>query len=105
MVYRYLALKAYGTPNPQTSDNPLLGRSSSLCYYKKAISYWMPFTCDWNESTKTGNPTKSKLVNNIIAAVKKKETRGIGKKSKACRFFTAMEFEQIMDLIEQQEQL
>ena len=64
----------------------------------------MPHSCDWNESTRSGNPTKSKLVNNIIAAVKKKETRGSGKKSKACRFFTAMKFEQIVALIEQQEQ-
>ena len=100
MVYRYFAKKAYGKPDPKAEDNPTCCRASSLQYYKKAISYWMGQSCDWNERTKTGNPTKSKLVNNIIAAVKKKETRGIGTKSKATRCFTDKEFERVIELME-----
>ena len=40
----------------------------------------MTSTTEWNEATKTGNPTKSQLVNNLIKAVKKKGTQGQGKK-------------------------
>ena len=39
---RYLVYKAYGTPEPGGDDNPLFGRSSSLEYYKKAVSYFVP---------------------------------------------------------------
>ncbi|KAG7346809.1 hypothetical protein IV203_005878 [Nitzschia inconspicua] len=40
-VYNYLCLKAYGKINPTDNDKPT-GRASSLEYYKKAISFFLP---------------------------------------------------------------
>ena len=37
----WMCQKVYGTPNPELEDNPTLGRSSSLEFYKKALSYYM----------------------------------------------------------------
>ncbi len=41
-IYAYLANKAYGTPNPGIDARPTEGRSSTLEYGKKALSYFMP---------------------------------------------------------------
>jgi hypothetical protein len=61
-------------PDPAPSDNPTHGRCSSLEYYKKALSYFMPNRHnEWDEVTLRGNPTKSQEVLDVIKAVKKKE--------------------------------
>ena len=44
-----------------------------------------------------GNPTKSSIVNDLISFVKKKETRGQGKESKAHCAFEHSEFQQVLD--------
>lgn len=98
-IYRWMALKAYGIENPTPEDNPTECRSSSMEYFKKAISYFMESTQAWNNETNSGNPTRSRKINRLIAAVKKKETRGLGKESSTDRAFTLQEFEQIVDLI------
>ena len=59
----------------------------------------MPNRAYWNEDRADGNLTKSRKINSLIAAVKKKETRGVGKKSSADRAFTDSEFIQIVDLL------
>eukprot|EP00957_Ditylum_brightwellii_P032300 2446960-Ditylum_brightwellii.AAC.1 len=41
-IYHWMAWKVYGTDNPSPHDNPTEGRSTSLKYYKKAISFYMP---------------------------------------------------------------
>ena len=41
-IVSYFNLKVYGTPNPDEEACPRYGRSSSLCFYKKSISYFMP---------------------------------------------------------------
>ena len=57
-VERWMCLKVYGVPNPGPDDNPTLGRSSSLLYYKKALSYYMVNRLTaWNEILQVGNPT------------------------------------------------
>ena len=38
-IYKWMAFKVYGRPDPNGDDNPTLGRSTSLQYYKKALSY------------------------------------------------------------------
>jgi hypothetical protein len=66
----YLANKAYGTPNPGIDARHMEGRSSTLEYGKKAISYFMPNQLMvWNERSKEGNPTRSTKVNNLIKRV------------------------------------
>ena len=97
-VYRWMALKAYGKLDPTPADNPTCCRRTTLEYMKKAVSYFMETGIGWVEGT-GGNPTKSKLINRLIKAVGKKETRGIGSESKADRPFTAKEYMNIMDVM------
>jgi hypothetical protein len=66
-VYNWMAVKVYGIPDPTPQDDPIHGRSSSLEYYKKALSYFMPHKLvPWNVITKFGNPTRSVKVNELI---------------------------------------
>ena len=77
-LYAFFAFKVYGIPDPDESDNPTFGRSSSIEYHKKAISYFMPNRLPhWDVRTMSGNPTKSVKVNDLIKRVKKigQETR------------------------------
>eukprot|EP00957_Ditylum_brightwellii_P157845 12014942-Ditylum_brightwellii.AAC.1 len=54
-IYHWMAWKAYGTDDPSPDSNPTKGHSSSLKYYKKAISFYMPnHRMQWNELTKVG---------------------------------------------------
>jgi len=61
-------------PTPGPADQPTVGRSSLLEYYKKAISNYMPNKLMlWNALVQEGNPTLLVEVNNLIKAVKKKD--------------------------------
>ena len=93
-VTRYMCMKAYGTETPNLStDLPTVGRSSSLEFAKKAISFFMPSRLlPWNEQSRSGNPTKSVQVNDLIKAIKKKEVRKQGKASQARRPMKMEEF-------------
>ncbi len=48
----------------------------------------------WDEMHRHGNPTKSSVVNDLIACVKKKEMHGQGKESKADQH---SKFQQVLD--------
>jgi hypothetical protein len=101
-IYKWMAFKAYGKEDPGPNDNPTCGRSSSLMYYKKALSYFMPHRLmHWNFEQRSGNPTKSTDVNDLIKAVVKKEARQQGRKSQARRPFTQEEFIQLVTLCSQ----
>ena len=63
----------------------------------------METTAKWHEGTQTGNPTQSRMVNNMIKSVKRAETRGIGQASVADRAFTIDEFQQVLLVIHQQQ--
>jgi hypothetical protein len=98
-VSRWMCLKAYGDPDPAPANNPTVGRASSLAYYKKAISYFMPNRhVGWDVQHNTGNPTRSPRVMDVLKAVKKKEVRRQGRPSLARRPIEIEEFRQIMDL-------
>ena len=100
-LQQWMCFKAYGTAEPGPDDNPTHARSTSLKYYKKAISYFMPNgNYSWNVFSNDGNPTKSKAVNDVIKAVLTKEVRKQGKASSARRALEMAEFEQSIDLIE-----
>ena len=83
-------IKTFGTPNPTNDVNPTECRSSSLEYWKKAISFFMPNRLIvWVSDRKEGNPTRRSIeVNNLIKCVKKKEVRKQGRPSKAKRPLT-----------------
>ena len=71
-----MAMKEYGNPDPgQHDDNPTLGCSSSLEYYKKALSYFIPYRlASWNPMTNSGNPTRSQPI--IEGNISSATTRG-----------------------------
>ena len=97
-VSRYMCVKAYGVQLPNFSvDIPTEGRSSTLESAKKAISYFMPNKLlAWNKQSRSGNPTRSVIVNNLIKEVKKKEVRKQGKSSNARRL---MKMDEYMELV------
>ena len=87
-IMRFFNFQAFGTEDPQDDDAPLL-RSSSIAFYKKAISYYMPNRLmTWNEIALVGNPTRSAVINNMIKFLKRKEVRGQGIESSATRPMT-----------------
>jgi hypothetical protein len=70
----WMCHKVYGKEEPDEDDNPIEGRSNSLLYWKKAISFFMPnHQQTWDALTNLGNPTKSLYINELIKMVKKKE--------------------------------
>jgi hypothetical protein len=101
-IYRWMCMKAFMKADPGPEDNPIHGRSSSLMYYKKALSYFMPnWLMAWNElSPLAGNPTRSVAANDLIKAVKKKEVWKQGKASKADRATEKAESEQMIRILE-----
>ena len=103
-VVCYFNLKVFGTPNPAEDSCPKLGRSSSLCFYKKAISFFMPNKLlGWNVQIMSGNPTKSVIVNEVINKVKKMEVRRQGKSSQARRALTIEEFKFMISMMRKSE--
>ena len=56
----------------------------------------------WNDTSRTGNATQSKKVNDLIKAMRRQETRGIGQESHADRAFTVEEYSQVLDLVDDQ---
>jgi hypothetical protein len=70
-VLRWLDSKAFGIDNPGNDDLPLHGRSPTLHFHKKAISFFIPNKhFKWNVDTKTGNPTMSPGINAFTCIVK-----------------------------------
>ena len=93
----YFNLKVFGCVVPDEEATSKLGRSSSLMFYKKAISYFMPNKLiGWNVEAKSGNPTKSIEVNSLIKKVQKMEVRKQGKASQATRALTIDEIKFVM---------
>ena len=73
-IYAYFANLAYGTTTPSADDTPIHARSSTLEFAKKSISSFQPNRLiPWNEQSRTGNPTRSPLVNDLIKRIKKEE--------------------------------
>eukprot|EP00536_Pseudo-nitzschia_multiseries_P010627 jgi/Psemu1/26577/gm1.26577_g len=62
--------------NPTGNDNPTLGRSSTLVYYKKAISQFMVSQSAWYEATLRGDPMKSRHAEEFVQIVDMIFTQG-----------------------------
>ena len=104
ILVRYIKIKVYGSDNAQPDVQPPLHyRSSSVLFWKKAWSYFMPNQITpWNETAAVGNPTRSTAVNKIIKAMKKMEAARLGRPSQAQRAFRPMEFEQVIEIVSSQ---
>ena len=82
----------FGTENPDDEAKPT-ARSSSLEFYKKALSHYMPNRLMvWNEISGVGNPTRCTQINDLIKRVKKMEVRKQGVPSRARRALTHEEY-------------
>jgi len=80
LVRNYLCTQTYGKAVITATDHPINWRSSTAEQAKKAISFYMPQSQpSWNPATMSGNPTKSKEVNDLIKRIKKDEVRKLGK--------------------------
>jgi hypothetical protein len=92
-VVRWMNVKTFGIEDPPVDANPVHARSSSLEFWKKAISFFMPNRLiPWNSTSQEGNPTKSIEVNDLIKRVKKKEVRKQGVAPQSRRSMTEREF-------------
>jgi hypothetical protein len=90
---KYFYFKAYGREDPDEEDHADPCRSSTLHFYKKAVSYYIPNKhMQWNVDSRIGNPTKSPLTNSLIRDVKQLECRDKGIPSQARRELTKAEF-------------
>ena len=82
-VFSYFNLEVFGTPDSTKDACPKSGRSSSLRFLKKKISFFMPNKLlGWNVQIMSGNPMESVIVNEIINEVKKMEVRRQGNHNK-----------------------
>ena len=93
-----MCFRVFGNADPAQNATPKK-RSASIKYWKKALSYFFNTTSKWNEAAKCGNPTQSIVINRLIKAVKRQETRGTGAESKEDREFSAAEFKQVHQFI------
>ena len=99
-IANWFKVKAYGKVDPGPDDHPTHCRSSSLEYWKKALSSFMPNRIPhWNVANNSGNPTKSTEVNDLIKIVKKSEVRKQGKPSQARRPMGEMEWRAMMEIL------
>jgi hypothetical protein len=67
--------KAFGsTPHPQPDANPAKCCFSSLLFWKKALTFYMPNKHHaWDSLLSRGNPTHSREILDLIKFIKKKE--------------------------------
>ena len=100
-VVCWMNLKTFGIEDPPVDANPVHARSSSLEFWKKAISFFMPNRLiPWNSTSREGNPTKSIEVNDLIKRVKKKEVRKQGVAPQSRRSMTEREFRLLHSILQ-----
>ena len=93
MVVQFMRFLAYGEVHPLPTAKPMFRRAEGLAFVKKAISFHMPNKKrQWCTQSKTGNPTKSSDVNELIEKVRLAEVRKRGKTSNAKRDMSRSEF-------------
>ena len=91
-LMKFFNNEVYGTEDPPDDARPLI-RSTSIEFWKKALSYFMiNRIIPWNEISNVGNPTRSTELNDLIKKVKTSEVRKLGISSKARRALTHPEF-------------
>ena len=94
-----MKLTAFGRSDAGDDDVPTCGRSSTLAFHKKALSYFMPNKhLGWNMVSLSGNPTRSPEINDLIKRVKRHEVRGEGVSSQARRALTLPEFRSLIGM-------
>ena len=71
IVRNYICERTYGKAIIGPNDKPINWRSSTAEMAKKAISFYMPQSGpSWNPANNSGNPTKSRVVNNQLTCMR-----------------------------------
>ena len=99
-VHDFLALKAFKKVDYsiEAGDKPIHGRSSSMEFTKKAISFFMPnHNPHWCNDA--GNPTKHQMHRKLIDLVKLMEVRGEGSDSKTKRALSIVEWYKELEML------
>ena len=105
-ILRWMNVKCFGVQNPPLDANPIGCRSTSIMYWKKAISHFMPNRLMvWNELSNQGNPTRSTEINDLIKRVKKKEVRRQGRASQARRSMESREYNHTVTVLHNKENI
>ena len=75
----WICVKMFGTPEPDFSgQTKLSGSHHTMAFYRKGISFFMPSgNDDWDSIKKTGNPTHSKEIRDLIDACKTLNEDGV----------------------------
>ena len=78
MILEWMNTRIFdGVANPAADANPIV-RNNTVKVWKKAISSFMPDQNEWNENNRSGNPTKSKPINDLLHRIHRQETRRQG---------------------------
>ena len=100
-VLRWMNIKTFGIPDPPLDANPVSARSSSLNFYKKSISFYMPNRLiAWSTTRNEGNPTRSNEINDLLKRVKRKEVRKQGVSPQCRRAITDREFRLLLTVLQ-----
>jgi hypothetical protein len=99
-IVAWMNVKTFDNPDPPLDANPTECRSSSLEFWKKALSIFMPdrLTAWVSGRTNEGNPIRSIEVHSLIRRVKKKEVRKQDKASQVKRPLTQEESEKMQQV-------
>ena len=89
--------KVFGTSSLPKNSKPTRGRSSTIEFSKKAISYFMPNKLmKWDLESNCRNPKKSAALNKFIKRMKEHKVRKEGVASKAWHDMELPEFLKIV---------
>ena len=98
-IVAWMKLTAFGCSDMGDDDVPTCGRSNTLAFHKKALSYFMPNKhLGWNAVSLSGNPTRSPEVNNLIKRIRRHEVHGAGVSSQAWHALTLPEFHSLVGM-------
>jgi hypothetical protein len=95
-IRQWMNKRAFGVRNPGPQARSTECRSTTLEVMKKAVSWYMPNRAAWDCVRGSGNPTRSRDVNEVIKAVKKLQVRRVGKATQTKRAMTQEEFIELL---------
>lgn len=100
-IHAWMCYNTFGKENYLPDDKPMFAMQNAIKGWKKHLSFFFNAITNqpWNDQTRTGNPTKATIINDLIAIVGQKETRGLGRKSNQDRPFKPPEFVQVLDTL------
>jgi hypothetical protein len=96
-ILKWMNLKAFGSINPGPDANPTGCRSSTILFWKKSISFFIPNKHHpWDSLLCRGNPTRLReILLDLVKYIKKKEVWRQGVPSQARRPLNLTEFRSV----------